>query len=108
MERLTIKNRKVNMSLMRLPVIVLGVCLVIGFGCKQKAEEAPKGPIRIGGSLSLTGRFAELGKPTHEGYLLWAKHVNAKGGLLGRPVELLIYDDKSDPQTSVYMYQQLI
>jgi len=107
-ERLTIKNRKVNMSLMRLPVIVLGVCLVIGFGCTQKPEEAPKGPIRIGGSMSLTGRFTEQGNYIHQGYQLWAKHVNAKGGLLGRPVELLIYDDKSDPQTSVYMYQQLI
>jgi branched-chain amino acid transport system substrate-binding protein len=44
----------------------------------------------------------------HRGYQLWAKHVNAKGGLLGRPVELLIYDDKSDPQTSADLYQQLI
>ncbi|MBI3988168.1 MAG: amino acid ABC transporter substrate-binding protein [candidate division NC10 bacterium] len=88
--------------------IVLGILLVIGFGCKQKPEEAPKGPIRIGGSLALTGRFADDGKYVHQGYLLWAKHVNAKGGLLGRPIELLIYDDKSDPQTSVYRYQQLI
>ncbi|MCI0528396.1 MAG: amino acid ABC transporter substrate-binding protein, partial [Nitrospira sp.] len=67
-----------------------------------------KGPIRIGGSMSLTGRFADDGKAIHQGYLLWAKHVNAKGGLLGRPVELLIYDDQSDPQTSVNLYQQLI
>jgi branched-chain amino acid transport system substrate-binding protein len=58
--------------------------------------------------MSLTGRFAEAGNDTHQGYLLWAKHVNAKGGLLGRPVELLIYNDQSDPQTSVNLYQQLI
>jgi branched-chain amino acid transport system substrate-binding protein len=58
--------------------------------------------------MSLTGRFANFGKLVHQGYLLWTKHVNAKGGLLGRPVELLIYDDQSDPQTSVNLYQQLI
>jgi branched-chain amino acid transport system substrate-binding protein len=86
----------------------LSVFLLISFGCRQPANEATKGPIRIGGSVSLTGRFDLFGKHLHQGYLLWAKHINAKGGLLGRPVELLIYDDQSDPQTSVNLYQQLI
>ena len=93
---------------MRFLAILLGIFLVTGFGCAQKPQEAPKGPIRIGGSLSLTGRFADEVNYVHQGYLLWAKHVNAKGGLLGWPVQLLTYDDQSDPQTSVYMYQQLI
>ena len=96
------------MDRLRFLPILLSIFLVIGVGCRQKPEEVPKGPIRIGGSLSLTGRLADQGNYIHQGYLLWAKHVNAKGGLLGRPVELVIYDDKSDPQTSVYKYQQLI
>ncbi|MCI0529221.1 MAG: amino acid ABC transporter substrate-binding protein [Nitrospira sp.] len=88
--------------------LILSTFLLISFGCRQSANETAKGPIRIGGSMSLTGRFAEDGNYNHQGYLLWAKHVNAKGGLLGRSVELLIYDDQSDPQTSVNLYQQLI
>lgn len=88
--------------------LILSTFLLINFGCRQSSDETAKGPIRIGGSLSLTGRFADVCKYNHQGYLLWAKHVNAKGGLLGRPVELRIYDDQSDPQTSVNLYQQLI
>ncbi|MCI0529161.1 MAG: ABC transporter substrate-binding protein [Nitrospira sp.] len=89
-------------------VMALSLVLILSFGCRQSTNEVAKGPIRIGGSMSLTGRFADDGKAIHQGYLLWARHLNAKGGLLGRPVELLIYDDQSDPQTSVNLYQQLI
>jgi branched-chain amino acid transport system substrate-binding protein len=89
-------------------VMALNLVLILSFGCRQSTNEAAKGPIRIGGSLSLTGRFAHEGNYFHQGYQLWAKHINAKGGLLRRPVELLIYDDQSDPQTSVNLYQQLI
>lgn len=88
--------------------VILGIFLVIGFGCNQKPDKVAEGPIRIGASMSLTGRFAGPGNYVHQGYVLWAKHVNARGGLLGRPVQLLISDDQSDPQTSVSLYQQLI
>ena len=89
-------------------VLAFGTLLLASFGCGQPANEAGKGSIRIGGTLSLTGRFPVDGTHMHHGYQLWAKHINAKGGLLGRPVELLIYDDQSDPQTSANLYQQLI
>jgi len=88
--------------------LVLSAFLLISFGCTRTTDEAAKGPIRFGGSLPLTGRLAVEGKEMHQGYQLWAKHVNARGGLLGRPVELLIYDDRSDAQTSADLYQQLI
>ena len=58
------------------------------------ASEA-QGPIRIGASLSLTGTYAKLGKNQHEGYQLCQKDLNAKGGLLGRKVEFVVYDDQS-------------
>jgi branched-chain amino acid transport system substrate-binding protein len=65
-------------------------------------------PIRIGASLSLTGSYAKPGKYSHEGYLLCLKDMNARGGLLGRKVEMAIYDDRSDTQTGVRLYEKLI
>src|SRR2546428_3616535 len=43
---------------------------------------------------------------SQEAYLLWEKQVNARGGLLGRPVQMIIRDDQSDPSTGQKMYEQ--
>jgi branched-chain amino acid transport system substrate-binding protein len=67
-----------------------------------------QGPIRIGASLSLTGTYAKLGKNQHEGYQLCIKDLNAKGGVLGRKAELVVYDDQSMPATAVRLYEKLI
>src|SRR5205814_10093553 len=67
-----------------------------------------QGPIRIGASLSLTGTYAKLGKNQHEGYQLCQKDLNAKGGLLGRKVDFVVYDDQSLPATAVRLYEKLI
>ena len=69
---------------------------------------AAQGPIRIGASLSLTGTYAKLGKNQHEGYQLCIKELNAKGGLLGRKIEFVLYDDQSMPATAVKLYEKLI
>ena len=67
-----------------------------------------QGPIKIGASLSLTGTYAKLGKNQHEGYQLCQKDLNAKGGILGRKVEFVVYDDQSMPATAVRLYEKLI
>ena len=67
-----------------------------------------QGPIRIGASLSLTGTYAKLGKNQHEGYKLCEKDLNARGGLLGRKIEFVVYDDQSMPATAVRLYEKLI
>jgi branched-chain amino acid transport system substrate-binding protein len=67
-----------------------------------------QGPIRIGASLSLTGTYAKLGKYQHEGYQLCVKEANAKGGLLGRKIDMVVYDDQSTPATAVRLYEKLI
>jgi branched-chain amino acid transport system substrate-binding protein len=69
---------------------------------------AAQQPIRIGASLSLTGTYAALGQNQHRGYQLCAKHVNEKGGVLGRKVEFVFYDDQSQPATGVRLYEKLI
>ena len=78
--------------------------VVLAAGVVTEAQ----GPIRVGASLSLTGTYAKLGKNQHEGYQLCEKDLNAKGGLLGRKVQLVVYDDQSMPPTGVRLYEKLI
>ena len=70
--------------------------------CEQPAA------IRIGGTLSFSGRFHEPSMMMRDGYRLWAQQVNERGGLLGRPVRLIIRDDRSDPEIARRHYRQLI
>jgi branched-chain amino acid transport system substrate-binding protein len=71
-------------------------------------SSAPKPALVIGASVSLTGDFADSGKAVKNGYDLWAKTVNAKGGVLGRQVQFKIVDDTSSPNQVVTNYQNLI
>jgi branched-chain amino acid transport system substrate-binding protein len=66
-----------------------------------------RGTITIGASLSLTGDFSADGQAFQRGYQLWAKDVNAHGGLGGRPVKLKILNDTSSPNQVVTNYQTL-
>jgi len=65
-------------------------------------------PVVIGVAISTTGSNGDTGTYQQQGYQLWEEAVNAKGGLLGRPVKFLFYDDQSDPTTSSRLYEKLI
>jgi branched-chain amino acid transport system substrate-binding protein len=65
-------------------------------------------PVRVGFSMALTGAVAQNGKQLLIALQLWRDDVNAKGGLLGRPVELLYYDDQSNPANVPGIYTKLI
>jgi branched-chain amino acid transport system substrate-binding protein len=65
-------------------------------------------PIKVGGTLGLTGVFSGPSAGYQATYDYWADQVNAGGGLLGRPVELTIYDDESTAATAQTLYQRLI
>jgi branched-chain amino acid transport system substrate-binding protein len=65
-------------------------------------------PIKIGASLPLTGDFSEPGVAAQQGYEIWRELVNKKGGLLGRPVQIVVKDDGSDQNTVVTDYNALI
>ena len=65
-------------------------------------------PLKIGASLSLTGTYAKPGTYQKEGYEICADELNAKGGLLGRKVEFVMYDDQSSTQTAQRLYEKLI
>ncbi|HTH33226.1 MAG TPA: amino acid ABC transporter substrate-binding protein [Xanthobacteraceae bacterium] len=65
-------------------------------------------PVRIGFTMALTGGVAPAGKQVLAALQIWRDDVNAKGGLLGRPVELVFYDDQSNPQNIPGLYTKLI
>ena len=65
-------------------------------------------PIKIGMPLALTGPAAEIGEQMRHGAEFWAKTVNAKGGLLGRPIELHVEDTAGDPATCVRKAQLVV
>jgi branched-chain amino acid transport system substrate-binding protein len=65
-------------------------------------------PIKIGFSEALTGALAVGGKSALLVYQTWAEEVNARGGLLGRKVELVYYDDQTNPSTVPAIYTKLL
>jgi branched-chain amino acid transport system substrate-binding protein len=79
-----------------------------GGSSSAAAAGSASGPITIGASLSKSGDFSADGLAFEKGYQLWAKDVNAAGGILGRQVKLTILDDASDPNQAVTNYQTLI
>jgi branched-chain amino acid transport system substrate-binding protein len=69
---------------------------------------AQSNPIKVGVGLALTGAGASPGKMVLSALEMWRGDVNAKGGLLGRPIELIHYDDQSNPANVPGLYTKLI
>src|SRR5579863_7564617 len=81
----------------------------VGLAAAPVTATAQSGePIKIGFSMALTGPLAPNGKQALLGAQIWADEVNAKGGLLGRKVELVHYDDQSNPTNVPGIYTKLI
>ncbi|MFB4264950.1 amino acid ABC transporter substrate-binding protein [Nonomuraea sp. GTA35] len=103
------------MARVRKGLTTISICALALTACAKTDEpgaaQSPgqqQGPVKIGISLPLTGDFSEPGKGIQEGYKVWADQVNAKGGLLGRKVELIFRDDASDPNRVSSDYESLI
>lgn len=95
----------------RIPVRLAAVvaCAAVAAAAATAGSAASKAePLKIGVSLSLSGDFSDPGKFAEQGYKLWANTVNAKGGILGRKVQLIIQDDASSPTQAATNYQNFI
>ena len=90
-------------TIKRVTLVVFASALCMAAYC-----DAAQPAIKIGASSSMTGTFAALGQNQLRGYQLCIKRANEKGGLLGRTIELINEDDKSDPATAVRIYESLI
>ena len=83
--------------------VVTALAGVAGNAAAQSGE-----PIKIGFSMAMTGGLAANGKSALLAQKIWEEDVNAKGGLLGRPVKLVYYDDQSNPSTVPGIYTKLL
>jgi branched-chain amino acid transport system substrate-binding protein len=74
----------------------------------QAAMAQAQGPIKIGYSMAMTGGLGPNGQSALLAQKIWEEDINAKGGLLGRPVKLIYYDDQSNPSTVPGIYSKLL
>src|SRR5262249_56086306 len=78
-------------------ISLLAGAAVTLFLMPARAQAQSGEPVKIGFSMSLTGPLSPNGKQALLGMKIWEEETNAKGGLLGRPVKLIYYDDHSPP-----------
>jgi branched-chain amino acid transport system substrate-binding protein len=84
-------------------IAIAALALLSGMTAARAAD-----PIKIGFSIELTGPLAAVGKTGLLAFQIWAENVNKKGGLLGRQVQLVFYDDQGNPSNVPGIYTKLI
>ena len=89
-------------------VCALGWFLAAALGLMSDGSLAEEPPIKIGMSMAQTGGLAAGGKASLLGIEIWRDSVNARGGLLGRKVQLVVYDDKSSAAETPAIYAKLL
>src|ERR1700751_2055007 len=92
----------------RIAVAAAGLAMMLATGFAALAETPSGPPITIGFSMPLTGGLAVNGTSGLLAMQIWAEDVNAKGGLLGRPVKLDYYDDQTNPSLVPGIYTKLL
>ena len=95
---------------LRMPAWVAGAAIAL-VACATfvvAGHAQTKEPIKIGFSMAQTGPLGPNGQQALLGMKIWEEETNAKGGLLGRPVKLVYYDDQSNPSTVPGIYTKLI
>lgn len=93
----------------------MAMTLAIGSGCSPSGPESPTSgakpagdTIKVGEFASLTGKEATFGQASHRGTILAIEEINARGGVLGRKLELISEDNQSKPGESVTVVRKLI
>jgi len=104
------KRRKPCTRLVSLVVMLLLVTVVLSFPIPVFAKDS----IKIGTTISTTGAFTFASSQGFKGFRVWVEDVNARGGIFVKeygkklPIELVYYDDRSDKETVVKLYEKLI
>ncbi|HEV2336019.1 MAG TPA: amino acid ABC transporter substrate-binding protein [Stellaceae bacterium] len=88
--------------------LIASLFLAAGLAMTSPPPASAAEPIKIGFGMGLTGGLAASGKAAVLGMKIWEEEVNAKGGLLGRPVKLVYYDDQSNPATVPGIFTKLL
>jgi branched-chain amino acid transport system substrate-binding protein len=99
------------MSMLRsttLKLLAFAAAGALALGATFAVQAQSKDPIKIGFGMAQTGSLAANGKQALLAMKIWEEETNAKGGLLGRPVKLVYYDDQSNPSTIPGLYTKLM
>ncbi len=88
-----------------LAILLLAAVMLWGFG--DAGAQSAK-PIKIGFGMALTGGLAGNGQGALLAMQIWRDDVNKAGGILGRPIELVYYDDQTNPATVPQIYTKLL
>ncbi len=93
--------------------VVLAVVFVMSFvacsgGDKKAAETAAPATLKVGVLAPLTGAVAEYGNAVNNGVVQFVEELNAKGGVNGKQIELVTYDEEGDPVKAVTGYNSLV
>lgn len=97
------KDLSVKCPFYRLAVFILSILISAAIGCEKKEN-----PIKVGFVGGLTGRLSDLGTAGRNGVILAVEEINSRGGIDGRPVELITKDDKQDPKEALRVDRELI
>jgi branched-chain amino acid transport system substrate-binding protein len=89
-------------------VMIAVLAVAVLYAGTAFGDHRPANIVVMGGTLSLTGRYAEPASRYYNARKLYVNELNARGGLLGHSVELRILDDKSDKRTAIELYEKLI
>src|SRR5262245_16024346 len=84
--------------------LLLAGAAIAGSAALPAAPASAANPIRVGFAMSLSGALAPGGKQCLLAIEIWKDEVNAAGGLIGRAVELVYYDDQSNPSNVPSIY----
>jgi len=96
-------QEQAGIAVLRRVAAVAAALLALAMGAAQAQE-----PIKIGFGMAMTGPLGANGKSALLGMKIWEEDVNAKGGLIGRQVKLVYYDDQSNPSTVPGIYAKLL
>src|SRR5687767_5032838 len=96
------------MTQSRRKVLKAGAALAVAASLPQFARAAQSGPIKIGMSMPQTGSLGAGGQAALVALRLWVDDVNQRGGLLNRKVELIAYDDQTNPANVPAIYTKLL
>jgi branched-chain amino acid transport system substrate-binding protein len=92
----------------RSTILVVVLALLVGAACKKDSGGDGAKTFRIGVITSLTGTQAAFGQAHKHGYTIAVNELNAKGGIMGKPIEILFYDDQSKPDQAVQGVAKLV
>src|ERR671918_443680 len=101
-------TRTARRSVLRSAAIAATAVAVAAASASWSDGARAQEPIRIGFSMALTGGLAGAGKPALIAMEIWRDDVNEAGGLLGRPVEFVYYDDQTQPANVPKIYTKLL